>query len=93
MFVAKDSAQTNFLADYADAEMMKVRSYVDQSLEGKTCFIEERLTGANFMMSFVVDVLNKFGMIDRFSNIQRYGAQLSTHPSFHKAEELEVKFG
>ncbi|CAH1528167.1 Glutathione S-transferase [Vibrio owensii] len=93
MFVAKDGAQTNFLADYADAETMKVMGYVDQSLEGKTYFVEERLTGADFMMSFVVDVLNKFGVIERFQNIQRYGAQLATHPAFTKAEELEVKFG
>ncbi|HHB1594027.1 TPA: glutathione S-transferase family protein [Vibrio campbellii] len=93
MFVAKDGAQTNFLADYADAETMKVMGYVDQSLEGKTYFVEERLTGADFMMSFVVDVLNKFGVIERFPNIQRYSAQLTTHPAFTKAEELEVKFG
>ncbi|AYO12325.1 glutathione S-transferase family protein [Vibrio campbellii] len=93
MFVAKDGAQTNFLADYADAETMKVMGYVDQSLEGKTYFVEERLTGADFMMSFVVDVLNKFGIIERFPNIQRYGTQLATHPTFTKAEELEVKFG
>lgn len=93
MFVAKDGAQTNFLADYADAETMKVMGYVDQSLEGKTYFVEERLTGADFMMSFVVDILNKFGVIERFPNIQRYGAQLATHSAFAKAEELEVKFG
>ena len=93
MFVAKDGAQTNFLADYADAETMKVMGYVDQSLEGKSYFVEERLTGADFMMSFVVDVLNKFGVIERFPNIQRYGAQLATHPAFTKVEELEVKFG
>ncbi|WP_061034471.1 MULTISPECIES: glutathione S-transferase family protein [Vibrio] len=93
MFVAKDGAQTNFLADYADVETMKVMGYVDQSLEGKTYFVEERLTGADFMMSFVVDILNKFGVIERFPNIQRYGAQLATHSAFAKAEELEVKFG
>ncbi|WP_045462221.1 glutathione S-transferase family protein [Vibrio hyugaensis] len=93
MFVAKDGAQTNVLADYADAETMKVMGYVDQSLEGKTYFVEERLTGADFMMSFIVDILNKFGVIERFPNIQRYGAQLATHPALTKAEELEVKFG
>lgn len=93
MFVAKDGAPTNFLADYADAETMKVMGYVEECLEGKLYLVEDRLTGADFMMSFVVDVLNKFGVIERFPNIQRYGAQLASHPSFVKAEALEVKYG
>ncbi|USD43631.1 glutathione S-transferase [Vibrio sp. SCSIO 43135] len=93
MFVSKDGAQTNFLADYADAEIKKVISYFDSSLEGKTYLVDEKLTGADIMMSFVVEVVAKFGLIEHYPNIQRYGEQLKTHQAFNRAEQIEVKYG
>lgn len=89
MFVAKDGVQTNFLADYADAETIKVMSYVEQSLEGKRYLVENRLTGADMMMSFIVEILVKFGLIERFPNIKRYGDQLATHESYQASEKQE----
>ncbi|MCG7499177.1 glutathione S-transferase [Vibrio sp. Of7-15] len=93
MFVAKDGVKTNFLADYADDETQKVISYFDQSLEGKTYLVEERLTGADIMMSFIVELVEKYGMFEQFANIKRYAAQLETHDAFHKAEQVEAQHG
>jgi len=92
LFVTKDGCKTNFLADYADAETLKVLSYFDQSLVGKTYLVEERLTGADIMMSFIVENLANNGMIERFENLHRYAQQLGTHAAFHKADEVEVQY-
>lgn len=92
-FVAKDGAPTNFLADYAEVELDKVMSYVNQRLEGKRYFVADTLTGADIMMSFIVDILGKFGLLERYPNIAQYAQQLATHASWQKAEQLEVQYG
>ncbi|KJG10208.1 glutathione S-transferase [Photobacterium kishitanii] len=93
MFVAKDGAKTNFLEGYADVEAEKVIGYFEQRLEGKTYLVEERLTGADIMMSFIAEILQNNGMISHYPNIQRYQAQLATHDKFVTAEQVEHQFG
>ncbi|SON52192.1 glutathione S-transferase family protein [Vibrio tapetis] len=92
LFVTKDGCETNFLADYADAETMKVLSYFDQSLVGKTYLVEETLSGADIMMSFIVENLVNNGSIEHFANLKRYAEQLATHDAFHKADAVELKY-
>ncbi|SMY31702.1 hypothetical protein PMAL9190_00152 [Photobacterium malacitanum] len=92
MFVAKDGAKTNFLEGYADGEAEKVIGYFEQRLEGKTYLVEERLTGADIMMSFITEILQNNGMIEHYPNIQRYQAQLATHDKFGKADQVEQQF-
>ena len=93
MFVAKDGAKTNFLEGYADVEAEKVIGYFEQSLEGKTYLVEEQLTGADIMMSFIAEILQNNGMIVNYPNIQRYQAQLATHDKFIKADQIEQQLG
>ena len=92
-FVAKDGAPTNFLGDYAEVELDKVMGYVNQRLEGKRYLVADKLTGADIMMSFIVDILGKFGLLERYPNIAKYAQQLATLPSWQKAEQLEVQYG
>ncbi|EGQ9231977.1 glutathione S-transferase [Vibrio alginolyticus] len=92
IFVSKEPNETQFLSGYADKEAMNVLGYFEQSLEGKTYLVEERLTGADIMMSFIVELVQKFGLVNHFPNIERYGKQLATHPACAKAEQLEVKY-
>ncbi|MGF1909483.1 glutathione S-transferase [Vibrio kasasachensis] len=92
VFVAKDGAKTNFLADYAEAELDKVMSYVDARLQGKQYLVADKLTGADIMMSFIVDILAKFALLAKYPNIARYADQLASHPAFQKSEQLEVQF-
>ncbi|NOH80384.1 glutathione S-transferase [Vibrio sp. RE86] len=92
VFVAKDGAPTNFLSDYAEVEIDKVMSYVDQRLEGKRYLVADKLTGADIMMSFIVDILSNFGMLERYSHIAAYAKQLASHEFYRKAEQLEVKY-
>ncbi|MGF1755506.1 glutathione S-transferase, partial [Vibrio makurazakiensis] len=92
MFVEKDGCDTNFLGGYADAETMKVMGYFNESLKDKTYLVDERLTGADFMMSFIVEILQNNGSISSFEHIERYGNQLATHQNFHKANEVEARY-
>ncbi|EPN4955095.1 glutathione S-transferase [Vibrio diabolicus] len=92
IFISKEPNETQFLSGYADKEEMNVLDYFEQSLEGKTYLVEERLTGADIMMSFIVELVHKFGLAGHFPNIERYGKQLATHSAFEKAEQIEVKY-
>lgn len=92
LFVAKDGAPTNFLQGYADSEADKILSYFDQRLEGKQYLVGEKLSGADIMMSFIVDVTAQFGLLARYPNIQRYAATLAEHPASQKAQQLEAQY-
>ncbi|CAM2931378.1 glutathione S-transferase [Vibrio mytili] len=92
LFVSKEPTTTQFLSGYADKEAMSVLSYFEHMLEGKNYLVEERLTGADIMMSFIVELVQKFGMTSHFPNIGRYGQQLSTHSAFVHAEQIEAKY-
>jgi glutathione S-transferase len=93
LFVTKDGCKTNFLADYADAETLKILNYFNQSLVGKTYLVGEQLTGADIMMSMIVDTLVTNGSIEKFENLARYAKQLASHKAFQKAEQVEAQFG
>ncbi|MDC5852025.1 glutathione S-transferase [Vibrio europaeus] len=92
VFVEKDGASMNFLPDYAAIELDKVMSYVDQRLEGKRYLVADKLTGADIMMSFIVDILTNFGLLERYPNITNYAEQLASHETWQKAQQLELKF-
>lgn len=92
IFVAKDGCETNFLAQYADDENNKIMAYLDQSLEGKTYLVEEILTGADFMMSFIVEAMENFGVSAPYPNLVAYAERLKSHPGYEKADQLEQKY-
>jgi len=92
IFVAKDGCKTNFLADYADAEMLKILSYVEQCLEGKKYLVDEQLTGADIMMSMIIENLVATGAIENFSNLSRYAKQLASHSAFQRADKVEAEY-
>lgn len=92
MFVAKDGCQTNFLEGYAAVETEKVLSYVNQSLEGKRYLVADKLTGADIMMSFIVELLVASGEADKYPNIAAYAKQLNQHANSAKAGEIEQQY-
>ncbi len=91
MFVAKDGCVTNFLEGYADAETAKVLSYVNQALEGKRYLVADKLTGADIMMSFIVELLSQSGEVSKYPNIAAYAQQLNQHANSVKAGEIELQ--
>ncbi len=92
VFLTKDGAQTQFLAQYADAEINKVVGYLDQSLQGKNYLVGETLSGADIMNSFIVEIVQQFGLLEQYPNLARYSDTLASHPSFVKAQALEQQY-
>ena len=92
MFIDKDGCTTNFISDYADAEIEKVISYFNQQLVGKKYLVGEKLTGADIMMSFIVEILANNGALTKYEEILRYSQQLASHPSFVKAQAIEDSY-
>lgn len=89
MFVQKDGCKTNFLEGYAAIEVSKISHYFNDMLAGKTYLVADKLTGADIMMSFVVELLANSGDLEKFEHIQRYATQLSQHTAWVKASEIE----
>ncbi|MDN3696233.1 glutathione S-transferase [Vibrio clamense] len=92
LFVEKDGCETNFLAGYADVEIAKVIGYFEQRLEGKTYLVGDSLTGADMMMSFIVEALQGRNALGLYPNIAKYADLLASHPAYNKADEIEIKY-
>lgn len=89
MFVQKDGCKTNFLEGYAATEVSKISHYFNDMLADKTYLVADKLTGADIMMSFVVELLANSGDLEKFEHIQCYATQLSQHAAWVKASEIE----
>ena len=89
MFILRDGCQTNHLLDYAQGECAQVLTYLDQSLADKRYLVADHLTGADIMMSFIIDVLVMSNSLHHYPNLAQYAQQLQTHESWLKANAFE----
>lgn len=89
MYIKMDGCETNFLAGYVQQEVEDVINYFNDALEGKTYLVGEKLSGADIMMSFIVDILERSGELASYPNIERYGKTLATHDAFNIADQKE----
>ena len=78
-----------FLPDYAKAECAKVLGYLDEVLANRRYLVADRLTGADILNSFLVDLLAQSGQLAQFPHLQAYWQRLNTHPARQKAAALE----
>ncbi|WP_421142612.1 glutathione binding-like protein, partial [Aeromonas dhakensis] len=89
MFVRKDGSPMRFLPDYAKAECAKVLGYLNEVLASRRYLVADRLTGADILNSFLVDLLAQSGQLAQFPHLQAYWQRLNTHPARQKAAALE----
>ncbi len=86
----KNSTQLKFLDRYAHAELDKVFSYLDQQLLGKKFLVGNSLTGADFMLGFVVyGLINSLNIRSKYLNIEQYVKGLENLESWQKAMSIE----
>ncbi|GAA6151754.1 glutathione S-transferase family protein [Pseudoteredinibacter isoporae] len=90
MFIDKDGAKMNMLDQYAQAEVAKVMGFFNDKA-GANFLIGNTLSGADIMMSFIVDALHRSGALAFFPNLQRYYEFLASQDLFQKADEIEAK--
>lgn len=86
----KSGTELKFLEQYANVELDKVFSYLNQKLAGKKFLVENRLTGADFMMGFVVHgLIHSFGIRSKYLNLEQYLKNIEALSSWHKAISIE----
>lgn len=79
-----------FLNSYAETEFNKVFAFINSHLEGKNFLVEDRLTGADFMLGFVVQgALSNLKSGDQFPHIERYIRNLEKISSYQRAIEKD----
>ena len=74
MFVRKDGSPMRFLPDYAKAECAKVLGYLDEVLANRRYLVANRLTGADILNSFLVDLLAQSGQLAQFPHLRPTGS-------------------
>ena len=89
MFILRDGCQTHHLLDYAQGECAQVLTYLDRSLADKRYLVADHLTGADIMMSFIIDVLVMSNSLHHYPNLAQYAQQLQTRESWLKANAFE----
>ncbi|MDS7958716.1 glutathione S-transferase [Acinetobacter pittii] len=86
----KNGTQLKFLDQYAHTELDKVFSYLDQQLVGKKFLVGDCLTGADFMIGFVVyGLINSLNIRSKYLNIEQYVKSLENLESWQKAMSIE----
>ena len=78
-----------FLPGYAQAECAKVLGYLNEVLASRRYLVGDRLSGADIMNSFLVDLLAQGGQLARFPHLEAYWERLNSHPARQKAAALE----
>ena len=90
-YESKCGTSLKFLDSYAEVEFSKVFSYLNDHLDGKTFLVDERLTGADFMLGFVVQgALKMLNCGSKYPHIKRYIDNLESLSSYQKAMRLDA---
>ncbi len=86
----KNGTQLKFLDQDGHTELDKVFSYLDQQLVGKKFLVGNSLTGADFMIGFVVyGLINSLNIRSKYLNIEQYVKSLENLESWQKAMSIE----
>ncbi|WP_367104349.1 glutathione S-transferase family protein [uncultured Psychrobacter sp.] len=93
LFVNKAGISDNeFLNGYIAQEKNNLLSYLDDTLNGKSYIVGDKLSGADFMLSFDLIMLAKRGALENYPNIKEYASKLSKIDSYQRAMDLEAKY-
>lgn len=93
LFTKKAGIDDNeFLNGYIDTEKTRLFEYLDASVKGKSFIVGDKLSGADFMLSFDLIILAKRQKLDAYSNIRQYAEALASLDSYQRAMQLEAKY-
>ena len=89
-FEIKSGTDLKFLEDYAGAEFDKVFSYLDDYLKDRRFLVEDRLTGADFMLGFVVKGALNWLKPGSKLHIESYVRNLENQNSYIRALRIDA---
>ena len=67
-------------------------SYLDDEVAGKAFIVGNKLSGADFMLSFDLIMLAKREMLEDYPSIKQYALQLASLDSYQRTMRLEVNY-
>ena len=93
LFTTKAGVGDNaFLTGYIAQEKHKLLSYSDNEVKDKTFIVGNKLSGADFMLSFDLIMLAKRGALEDYTHIKQYALQLTSIDSYQRAMRLEANY-
>ena len=91
LFTTKAGMGDNeFLAGYISQEKHKLLGYLNHEVKDKAFIVGNKLSGADFMLSFDLIMLAKRGELDDYMHIKQYALQLTSIDSYQRAMRLEA---
>ncbi|MGP9688945.1 glutathione S-transferase family protein [Psychrobacter sp. AOP22-C1-C5] len=81
-----------FLSGYISAERHKLLSHLDNQVAGKAFIVGNKLSGADFMLSFDLIMLAKREALEDYLSIKQYALQLASLDSYQRAMRLEANY-
>ncbi|MDN3398937.1 glutathione S-transferase [Psychrobacter sp. APC 3426] len=85
-------ADNEFLDGYIGAEKHRLLSYLNDEVEGKSFIVGNRLSGADFMLSFDLIMLAKREALEDYPHIKQYALQLTSLDSYQRSMRLEANY-
>lgn len=93
LFTKKAGINDNeFLDDYIAEEKHKLLSYLNDEVADKAFIVGNRLSGADFMLSFDLIMLAKREMLEEYPSIKQYALQLASLDSYQRTMRLEANY-
>lgn len=93
LFTKKAGINDNeFLDDYIAEEKHKLLSYLNDEVADKAFIVGNRLSGADFMLSFDLIMLAKREMLEDYPSIKQYALQLASLDSYQRTMRLEANY-
>lgn len=92
VFLQRETADLVFLPSYARAESKKVFTYLNDQLENKDYLVGGKLSGADFMMFFVAEIIQRFDNKGEYPHIKQYLQNLKKLESWQRVQEIEAKY-
>ena len=93
LFTKKAGVNDNdFLNNYISQEKHKLLSYLNDELDSKSFIVGNKLSGADFMLSFDLMMLARNEELERYPHIAQYARQLSALDSYQRAMRLEANY-
>ncbi|BFM03249.1 glutathione S-transferase [Psychrobacter alimentarius] len=93
LFTKKAGINDNeFLDNYIAEEKHKLLSYLNDEVADKAFIVGNRLSGADFMLSFDLIMLAKREMLEEYPSIKQYALQLASLDSYQRTMRLEANY-
>jgi len=81
-----------FLNAYIKQEKHKLLSYLNDQVAGKSFIVGNKLSGADFMLSFDLIVLAQREALEDYPYIKQYALQLASLDSYQRTMRLEANY-